>query len=209
MLEKNDLTNKFLAVFKIIYPFGILSFVVGFLVWNVYLYYLGFSEYEIIQTRFIFTGVLPLILIIIIASLFTKIPFLKKHIIVLSFIAGLVIIFLYAQYLFFYIPSWMGGGQPRFLSIVADNQDINFLARFGIKKVEPDEKQPVQTQNLCIAYENKSFVILLLKDRILQIDKNYFKGFGSIPNDQQDKMNQTCSELAKSYIKWNERKIER
>ena len=55
-------SSKVLDLFKKVleyasYFFG-LSFVTGFLIWNFYLYGLGFKEDDIIQTRFILSGVI-------------------------------------------------------------------------------------------------------------------------------------------------------
>lgn len=194
---------------KITYLLFLLFFASGFLIWNTYLARFGFQEYEIIQTRFVLTGFffyfisfivfiilnliwlllkplfLPLIKLFITKTLLLKLKQIQTPRFYLMFIPLFFIALVgYAYLLFPMIPMSLGGSHPEILSILATENEIDYLSKFGIKKGERSE---IQTENLCLAYQNKDTFIILRNDRVLQFKKEIIKGFGSIPDDSKER----------------------
>ena len=91
----------------------------------------------------------------------------------------------------------VGGGQPRFISILGSEEQINYLIPLGIPKGEGSN---IQTENMCIAYENDDSVIILRKDRIVLLQKQYIKGFNSLSVGLISPVLEECSNLAKYWI---------
>lgn len=217
-----------------------LSFIIGFLIWNIYLSRLGFGEYNIIQTKFVSTGglflflVLIILLIGVVISLFFKkteafgleylrrfvwikgaelkireyfkiIPINKTILSLLNIILFMIIpciflIIFYSLYFFPKIPTTYGGGQPRSLSILSNEDYIGYLSSFGIPAGEGSK---IQTANLCVAYENENMIIIILKDRVLELKKEDFKGFGSLFGADKAKADfqKQCGEFAQALVK--------
>jgi hypothetical protein len=189
---------------KVVSFFVITALVVGFLIWNFYLVQLGFYEFNIIQARYIHTGILFLILvapvIFFIYIILKKIKVKNKKIssILLFYclaIFSLFFLFVYSLFVFPRISQAWGGAQPRVLSIIASETDIEYLASFGIQP-----SSPVITQNLCVAYENQEFILILLGNRVLSVKKDYFKGFNSLPAKTRDQIADDCSKLAIGWV---------
>ncbi len=229
------------------------SFIVGFLIWNFYLQSLGFEINEFIQTKFIFSGSIFLLLLIIIfisiwifievvkfiwlliRIIFKKInkillnfkyykklfpsvfniikkkflnnqndnKVVKKEILspililLLSIINLLVLSHLYAISLFPIIPGMWGGGAPRAISFVANINFIQYLNTFGVETGLGSQRQ---TANLCVAYEDNSTVVFLLKDRVMEISKENLIGFNSLPGYTKFFLDQNCRGLVQSWI---------
>lgn len=173
LLKIKNLTD----LVKLVSVFAILFFIIGFLIWNFFLSILGFDEYTSIQTRFILTGALFSLIPIILCYILLRF----KHLSCLWFWLILFIIWflVYTLFVFPLIPPSFGGGQPRLVSIIATEQEIENLSKFGIKR---GDGSTIQTGNLCIAYENNEDIIILQPDRILKLNKINFKGFGSLPD---------------------------
>ncbi len=187
------------------------ALVAGFLIWNIYLVKLGFYEFSIIQARYIHTGVVFLVFLLttlaallIAISLLKKISIIKKLLIFLdrldltsSGLAAFILLTLlaYTMLVFPRLSQALGGAQPRVLSIIASESDIDFLANFGIVK-----SSSVITENLCVAYENQESVVILLANRILGVKKENFKGFNSVPAETRDKMSKDCSNRAINWL---------
>jgi hypothetical protein len=77
-------------------------------------------------------------------------------------------------------------------------EEIGYLQPFGINTVSGG---PNQTQNLCVAYENKDKIIVLLVDRILELKKDYLKGFISLPSSTKTLAeNNYCVKILRSWL---------
>lgn len=195
-------------IVKIFSFLAIAALVSGFLIWNLYLVRLGFYEFNLIQARYIHSGITFLLVFIPSFALFVwiakhlsmKFQFVKKFFISqIALYFGVILFFyliiLYTLFIFPRISQAWGGAQPRVLSIIASESDIEYLANFGIKM-----PSSVITQNLCIAYENQEFVIILLENRVLSVKKESFKGFNSLPAKTRDEMAGFCSRLAVGWV---------
>lgn len=169
----------------------IFCLVCGFFIWNIYLSRLGFFEYQIIQTRFVLTGLAFLVFLVCAGGLvmvlgkflsmcayFSHSQFLDSFSIYVFFYLGLIFLILFFP--IFYFPMLspaLGGGQPRMLSIIADEKEIQYLAQFGVRIAKGSS---IQTVNYCIAYENDAKIVVLLKNRVLELKKENIKGFSSL-----------------------------
>lgn len=98
---------------------------------------------------------------------------------------------------------WLGGGNPRALSFIVSEEELIFWGSFGIEK---GSGAKFQSENLCVVYENEDWIIFALEDRILQLKKDFIKGFGSIPSpEKKDYENTNC----RSYLITNILKLRR
>lgn len=182
--------------YSVLLALPILLLVIGFLIWNFYLYSFGFIEDEILRTKFIPTG-----LCFVVTSLFfwfilnlikkTVFNFLEKEKIECSifsccysarlFLNILIITIWFSFYLFYVfpiLPSVLGGGQPRALSLlVVDKESLSALNSLNIHLATGAINQ---TENLCIVHENSQGIYVIRKDRILMLDRSLFRGFGSL-----------------------------
>lgn len=226
--DKSSYLGKIIKIFSILF---VLSFSLGFLIWNLYLERLGFSEFTIIQTRFIITGLFPIACFLSLSGSFAISQFILNKIfdkfcisrkkeffniknffpsffeknkifcISLLFYLGipvfLILVSLYTYFIFPFIPASFGGGQPRFISLITTEEEIKYLSNFGII-IGIGSK--IQTENLCLAYEDEKEIIVLLNNRILKLDKNILRGFGSLPSNKQKFYNLYCSKLARQWL---------
>ena len=62
------------------------------------------------------------------------------------------------------------------------NLTLRDLNKIGIETAEGSD---IQTANLCIAYENSSVVVVLLRDRVVQLNKLQFNGIATLPGDKE------------------------
>lgn len=193
---KDILSIKFndISFRDIVISLPIIFLVLGYIVWVPYLYLLGFSENEIIKPRFILTGINLLFFIFILYIVFFKriINFFWKIIFWIFFLLSYLIV------IFPIMPLFIGGGLPRALSIIADNQIMVQLNSLGISKGAGAE---FQTENLCIAYEGSDSYLILREDRVLKIDKIGI-GLASLPGRKEIEWEPSCSLLAQSWL-WN------
>lgn len=224
MKEKSKSIFNTISSLVIFFPVAFSACLIcGFLIWNTFLFRLGFEEYKIIQTKFILSGFCFLLLLsfffwIVIAfvNTFTKDKKYEKTCRKLAsfvtkqcknnlfvavptfFIFFAVIIVGYTTIIFPKIPSDLGGGYPRFLSIITTENEIAYLSPLGISAGEGSK---IQTGNLCVAYENEEIVIILLKDRIVSLRKDIIKDFGSL-SAGYTKMDGAdyCGALAKNWL---------
>lgn len=214
MEKKNSILSFVENAAKIISIILGLSFVFGFLIWNTYLYGLGFKEDGIIQTRFIYTGICFILITLILFILFYQVWRLLKFLIekirynqlkkILKNILFFLLVIFCTLYFFFFVysiftrlPIVLGGGRPRGLSIITDSNDLSYLTNFGVL---PANGSSVQTVNLCVAYENDKYVVVILDDRILQIKNDKFKGFVSLPGISV-RVSRNCSEFSRLWLK--------
>ncbi|HSR88933.1 MAG TPA: hypothetical protein VLK22_00845 [Candidatus Udaeobacter sp.] len=196
-----------------------LAFIIGFLIWNFYLYGLGFKEDNIIQTRFVLSGVIFIILALLLffiiellynlsligINFFRRTKFKKNKIIksltLNDIFTGIIIlivcIFLYVILIFPFIPSGLGGGAPRVIEVLTDKINMVDLTKLGI---QPAESSEIQTQQLCVAYENDSTQVILLSDRILHLKKDKYYGSAYLPGVSQLVSNNYCKKNAKYWL---------
>lgn len=182
--------------------FSISSYVLGFLIWNIHLNRFGFSEFKIIQTKFIFTGAIAILFVSLIAFIiFTISKNLFKFCTINYYKTFISLFFLFIIYIFlifpFFIPSWLGGGIPQTLSIIGSEDEINELLKITIPKGEGSQ---VQTGTLCLAYENEDIFIVLLDDRILQLKKENIRGFGALSGEDRKKIRKTCKWISVIWL---------
>lgn len=183
------------------------SFIFGFLIWNIYLYGFGFKEDNLMQTRFIYTGlsfvlittpilyIFYLLFIFLIEQINKK--FLKHIIMYVIFILSIIYIFFFTYFIFTRLPVGFGGGRPRSLSMLANIDELSYLSSFGINLAQGSK---TQTINVCIAYDNNEQIIVLLNDRILQIKNDKINGLSNLPGISVG-LSRNCSELARLWMK--------
>ncbi|MEK7643221.1 MAG: hypothetical protein AAB372_02130 [Patescibacteria group bacterium] len=193
------MNDKIEKIFKHLSYATLVSYVVGFLIWSIYLYSLRFVEIDVLQTRFILTGfsfllslgVLSALLAILIQILQKGlqitirprgdlVAYIKRFQLQYLFctIILLFILYAYSVLIFPQIPQLYGGGRPRALSVLAYPDQLEFLKAFG---VENGASSATQTANYCIAYENNEVMVILLDDRVLQLRKSVTAGIGALP----------------------------
>lgn len=158
----NFLKLHFLALITL---FSALAYVAGFFWWNFYLSSYGFFEFNVIQARYLSTGLLFLVplficatfFIIILKSKFWNIP---KFLLLLLFSMLFVYwLFGFKDY-FFNLPQYLGGARPIATSIIASPDEIVYLANFGISAAENAKgKPPVQTSPICLIYQNDEYAL--------------------------------------------------
>ncbi len=180
-----------------------LCFVIGFIIWNIYLYSLGFVEDDLLRARFIFTGFFFLAWSAVIAIIparryggFTK---LIVHIISHKISWAIYLLLWLIFYSLIIFPMWplgWGGGQPRALSIIGDKEYLDRLNTFGIVMAEGAE---FQTANICVAYESSEMVVVLLENRVLRLNQSDIGGLAALPGAKETYMEPRCINLAHSW----------
>jgi len=182
--------------------FSILSFVFGFFIWNIHLNRFGFSESKIIQTKFILTGAFTVLFV----ALITLIVILRFQKLFKSYseqpykvlVTFVILLFFYILFIFpFFVPAWLGGGMPQTLSIIGSKEQIDELAKITIPRGTGSE---VQTGMMCIAYENDDSFIVLLNDRILQLEKENIGGFATLSREDRKSFRKTCRVLSARWL---------
>lgn len=177
------------------------SFALGFLIWNIYLQRLGFFSDDLLQVRYVLTGVSFATISLFI---FFSIPSFGNFIIaklkstneknmkwlLISTTIFVVWVFIFSFIIFPFMPQWLGGGSPRVVSLVTTTQEINYLNKFGIKN---GLGSFVQSENICIAYEDKVSIVAILPDRVMSLKKEFIKGFGSLPTLDTTRAKFQCS----------------
>jgi hypothetical protein len=211
--EIKGITDVVFDYTKIISAAAVIFFISGFMIWNFYLESFGFSEFNIVQTRFILTGasfcvvflslfvVLILLPLIGISLLVGKVkhkkidsaPF-KPYVFGVIAILYLGSLYLYPKTFFAYVPSYFGGGRPMTLSIIASEEEINFLEPFLGKS------SPVQTQDQCLVYQNEGGAIFLLLNRIVEVKTSDIRGIVRVPTRQREGVDRFCSDVAYAWI---------
>lgn len=201
----------------------------GFLVWNIYLYSLGFIENDLIRSRFLITGasfILISYLLYPILKLFLKLFLIsfrclkEKITLFFSWIRNLpkeepnqkkaktpkkkltTYCFLFFFWMLIYsvlifprLPLIIGGGQPRAISLIMNEENIKQLVSLQIKLTEGG---PYQTENVCVAYESTENIIIMRNDRVLSFKKSLIEGFGSLPGKRSE-FEQTCVAYATTW----------
>jgi|CXWL01.1.fsa_nt_gi hypothetical protein len=205
-MEKTKLKSAIELTAAILAISVALSISFGFVIWSYYLEKLGFTSDTVFQSRFILTGAVFI--------LSYTVPFYFLHLLILSssrnfslnlkILAHLLIFFVAFTFLIqffmqnlYLLPQWFGGAPPRVVSLIASVEDTDFFQKFGIAKGSGSD---VQTANLCLLHEDDSYVILMLNDRILSLNKNMIKGFGSLPSIEADIQQKQCKNLLSAFL---------
>ncbi|MFA5841889.1 MAG: hypothetical protein WC835_02950 [Candidatus Paceibacterota bacterium] len=178
--------------YSIILVFPIVLLIAGFFVWNIYLYTLGFTNDDILRSRFILTGLLFLFV-----SFFVFRLILKKVRVSIAIPLFFIWMVFYSVFLFPILPLFLGGGQPISLSLVATPENMKTLKSLSI---QGGDGAPNQTENLCIAHEGSSGAVYVLRsDRVFLIDRSLFNGFGSLPGAKSYIIEPACIAYALSW----------
>lgn len=217
MLKKNIVPEQILkikevfeAIGKILTFFIGLSFTFGFLIWNVYLQRLSFISDDLFQMRFILSGALYILCILIL--LFIKIILYKIIDIIITFkklneklnifllwvfiIFSIVFLIPYTYYLFPFINGSYGGGSPRVLAFLVNPEQIDYLKQFG---VQLGKGSSIQTQISCIVYEDSNSY-LVATDRIFSIKKQDIRGIVSLPSIESNIYKDMCVLIIRQYL---------
>ena len=195
------------------------SFALGFLIWSIYLQRIGFLPDEFFEIHFVLTGIFSLpafiIFFLLLVGIFLLVTKLLKYFVqsdkiykhIVFFLGGVFSVFaiqillkilvFYSINIFPFYPAEFGGAYPRSLSILASEEEINYLSNVGILKAEGSK---IQTENLCILSEDDNSLVLGLKDRVLRIKKVNIKGFGSLPSSDQQNHKRFCAELVQAIL---------
>ncbi len=179
---------------KMVGLFLVLAYALGFLAWNIHLSTYGYFEYDLIQTRFLSTGTLILIIFSIPALFsYSLLSSLKKDTLSAFFFRSIfgfifaVSFVLFVQYLFPKISQSYGGAYPFTKWLIADPDEIEFLSNFNLLTERNGDKRSVQTGLVCEIYSNRDIMIVGARGeegnnkRILILRKEYLKGFQSVP----------------------------
>jgi hypothetical protein len=195
--------------------------VVGFVIWNLYLYSFGFVVNELLRSQFILAGLFFLLITLALFGflldlhrlfnyflrlLQTRFDFLKissqdfeqfKNSAKPYLTIGLLVIWcsFYLTNVFPYVPLYLGGGQPRAISLLMEKESMPMLASLGISLAEGAS---YQTVNLCVVYEDSQRLHILMSNRIVVLDKSDVKGMISLPG-LSSLMEQDCTELAAAW----------
>lgn len=154
-------------------------YIMGFLVWNIYLALFGFFEYNFLQTRFLSAGIVAsLVIFPIIVLLYLIIDFLLrwlyrffkgikflvelKNSIQLFLVSSFFVICLlaYSYWIFPIIPQFLGGARPVIASILGTPDQIAYLKNFNILSAPNAGKMSVQTVPICVLYQNNDYVLI-------------------------------------------------
>jgi len=112
------------------------------------------------------------------------------------FIGFIILIYIYSLSIYPLLPSYFGGGRPFVRSIIASDEEITFFNKnFGIDKADNSN---VQTNNLCLLYENYYVEIYIdptKQGRIFHFyrEHNDFKGVNIVIYQQKDKLEESHS----------------
>lgn len=204
--------------------------ILGFLIWNAYLYTFGFVEGDVLKAKFILAGftfsLATLYLVVFLTQVFyalkkgwkillrftkficspvLQIPILRAvinqehlryvyQLFLISFFTLLTLFWLwfYSFYLFPIIPTFLGGGQPRSISLLVNKENMSLLTSLQVKTGDGAD---FQTENLCVVHENDNIILILRDDRVLAIDKSRLFGIGSLPGAKA-MFEQHCTNLA-------------
>ena len=210
------MSELFLKLVKYTSIFLLFAYFYGFIAWNYLLGKFGFFEYNLLQTRYLSAGILYLFIIFILplflALLFK--PLIKrikegKDISIKTVVIGLLILlfldtFLFAPYIFPRVPQYLGGAQPFIISLIGNDEQINFLRNFNINYANEENKTPYQTSLLCSIYENQDFIILGAIDengraRVLTLEWSQFSGVSVIRPSEVKNFKKDCTSLVSNY----------
>ena len=126
----------------------------------------------------------------------------SQLILYLSLLFWVIALLIHAKYIFPYISQAYGGGQPRLISLITTEQEISYLKILGVKNASN-----IQTENLCVAYENQDIIVFFLQDRVVGLKRDNIKGYGSLPSVTRDKLLINCSNAAfiwtHNQAEWN------
>ena len=186
--------EKFLHFFKSLpfseriklLPFAIfIVYVLGFLVWNIYLSQFGIFESNFLQTRYLSSGILGLIFISFVVLFFltiirlinrikakksnnqiTDIFSIKKMIMIeVSVMTFIILFLLFVLFIFPQIPQYFGGAAPVSASLIGSAEQMHFLENFNVDLVPNAEgKEAVQTYPMCILYQNQDYILIGVRD---------------------------------------------
>ncbi len=189
------------SISKIIALSLAISYGAGFLLWNWHLSSYGYFEYDLLQTRFIFSGIVAIMFFAPVVWFIKKIletKFISKSKDFTKFIICIFILFLtlflLSRIIFPWIPQHLGGARPFPKSIIGEPDEIEFLSNFNIPSAKnADGKSSVQTNLVCEIYNNRDLIIIGTIGetgstlRILNIRKDKIKGFQSIAIFEEEK----------------------
>ncbi len=224
--------------YAIVLALPILLLIIGFLLWNVYLYAFGFTEDEILKAKFILSGISFIFITLLVWWIFKFILYiLRKFVYIIFrlvkvffhktkllkaffdrfsnsskkllnssisamltknflFLIFVVWFFIYVSFIFPILPIFLGGSQPRAISLIANSETMPVLNSLGVQK---GTSANYQTENLCIVHENSRGVYILREERVLVLDKSLFQGFSSLPGTRVI-IEQQCSDYAHAWF---------
>lgn len=194
---------------------GIISYVIGFVIWNSYLSSFGFFEYNVIQVRFLSAGLLFLLFLSIIVLCYLCIKILKpehkllKLALLILFVPLSIIGILKFKIIFERVPQYLGGGKPIPTTLIGTPEQIYYLNNFGIEGVENQaDKESVQTEFVCLIYQNNDYIlisntettplpipgIIRIQERVISLSRDSVVGFHSTKNrEARDECNKLLS----------------
>ncbi len=105
-------------------------------------------------------------------------------------VTALAYLLSFSLFVFPHIDGHFGGNKPRLVSIIGNSEDISYLKNFGVPLASS-----IQTGLLCVAYEDKEYMIVILMDRIISLKKDSYTGFVSLPNKDEGKYKNECTSI--------------
>lgn len=210
--------------YSLIVAVPIVLLVVGYLIWNSYLYTFGFVEDQLLRGRFILTGAGFFLLTFWGLSVFTlaarSVEWLAKKVspvfrfldkkgtfsrnrtfpsFVIFYAVASLSLFWWTCYvigIFPTMPMVLGGGQPRSLSLISSELDMALLNSIQISRADGAE---YQTINLCVFHENSQAIYVIQDNRVLMLDRSLFSGHGSLPGVKV-LLEQSCIDSARGWV---------
>lgn len=175
----------------------------GFVFWNSYLLGFGFFEYNLIQTRFLSTGLffwLPLLAAYFLTEFLLRLCkdcFHNRAATFWSFLFCWLVIFVY---LFPNVYQSFGGAAPFPTSLIGSPDQIRFLENLDINPVKnADGKGSIQTNPVCLIYQNDQYILFSnakiptqtnetrVPFRVISISRDQVLGFQQpSPSDHSD-----------------------
>lgn len=169
----------------------------GFIIWNQRLIPFGFFEYNLLQVRFIAAGLLYILILLIVIVLIDCVLFsfgvfeISKSSIVLIVFLLSIIVLIFFQTLFIYLPQWIGGGRPIPTTILGTEEQIEYLGSLGIKMADNGGKKSIQTGLICLIYQNDRYIVFQSINesslRNVPLSRDRFIGFSSVSPDLSEK----------------------
>lgn len=221
-LKKLAINGDLKSILEWLSLFSIIFYIAGFLVWNIFLLNLKFNEIELLQSRFIYSGIFFVIYSGFFAILFSLLLKATSKIkefrvrewrfgklgITLKIIICIIISILFTFWLFFYalfilprVPKIFGGGLPTAVSIIPNESTLNLKDFESLSIPRAAGENVIQTASVCAGYENSDSMLILLKDRVVILNKSNFKGFVVLPGDADiNDLQNDCGKLATGWV---------
>lgn len=192
--------------YSVILAIPVILFALGLFMWGIYLYTFGLHVNELLRSQFILTGLCFVLFTITIVGLLDtvveicnklgrlliRIPYFitfirlwaKMSPSIVEFKSVLYTVIFIVWFLFYLfnifpsLPLYLGGGQPRAVSLLVAKDNMAILNSLAISS---GEGATFQTENLCVIYDDSQWIYIVRSDRIIALKQDLISGFSSLP----------------------------